>query len=446
MGILTIGRYEVLKELGQGGMAVVYLAYDPVVKRQVAIKLLPRQFTFDPQFRGRFQREAEAIAALEHPAIVPVYDYGEHEEQPFIVMRYMPGGSLAGRMASQSLTFPEIAALVRRIAPALDAAHQRGMVHRDLKPGNILFDQWGEAYLSDFGIVKMTETAGTFTGTGIVGTPAYMSPEQAGGTGEIDGRSDIYSLAVMIFELLTRRLPYTADTPVRLAVAHIIEPVPNVLDVNPGLPPQTGPILSRALAKRPQERFQTVSELANNFSSLVSLPMLPITGAGPMTVARMPSRKSLLIPTSTTGRVILSALLIVMALFTISAVLLGAVFAAGYILATPTATATLSPTPTATSTITPSPTPTHTASATPTATLTWTPTATETPTATATRVRVILPTATLGPTPFPACPEGEFFDPLMNRCRRPDGPGGGGGGGPAPTLTCEQIYYPDPCA
>ncbi|HLB48918.1 MAG TPA: serine/threonine-protein kinase, partial [Anaerolineales bacterium] len=174
-----IGRYEIVNELGKGGMAVVYLARDPFMKRQVAVKVLPRQFTFDPQFRARFRREAEAIATLEHPAIVPVYDYGEHDDQPYIVMRYMPGGSLADRMAKPRLPLDEVAALFTRLAAALDIAHERGIVHRDLKPGNILFDQWGEAYLSDFGIVKMTEASAAYTGSGIIGTPAYMSPEQA---------------------------------------------------------------------------------------------------------------------------------------------------------------------------------------------------------------------------------------------------------------------------
>lgn len=455
MSLLKIGRYEVVKELGQGGMAVVYLAFDPYTKRQVAIKVLPHQYMADSQFRIRFRREAEAIAALEHPAIVPVYDYGEHDGQPFIVMRYMPGGSLASRLATQSLSLLEIAALINRLAPALEVAHQRGMVHRDLKPANILFDQWGEAYLSDFGIVKMTEATGAFTGSHLIGTPAYMSPEQAGGKGEIDGRSDIYSLSVMIFELLARQLPFEADTPVRLAVAHILQPVPDIRKLNPSLPPQVGTILQKGLAKQPNERYQSVIELANNFSSLVSLPVLPQrSSANALTLLRPPAPKSLWLPPIPTRRVMLAALVIAVPLFMISAVFLGGVFAAGYILATatPTASATASPTHITTDTPTATVTPTLTQTATYTAT--WTATVTVTPTFTATRYRSPTPTATFTATPLPACPEGEFYDTLMDRCRRPeDGQpsnndqdnNGGGSSSPPPTLTCEEIYYPDPC-
>src|SRR5688500_5354918 len=170
---MNIGRYEVVKELGQGGMAVVYLARDPYMKRQAAVKVLPRQFTFDPQFRTRFQREAEVIATLEHPHIVPVYDFGEHDGQPFIVMRYMSGGSLADRLSQGPLPISAIAALFDRIGSAMDYAHSLGVIHRDIKPGNILFDSRGEPWLSDFGIAKIAEATAAFTGTGIIGTPAY---------------------------------------------------------------------------------------------------------------------------------------------------------------------------------------------------------------------------------------------------------------------------------
>jgi serine/threonine protein kinase len=188
-----IGRYEIKDELGRGGMATVYRGFDPRFKRHVAVKVLPREFLHDPTLKSRFQREAETVAALEHTAIVPVYDFGEDDDQLFLVMRYMPGGSLARRLRDGPLTPAEAARILSRVASALDWAHSRGVVHRDVKPANLLFDANDEPYLSDFGIVKIVaRDAGSFTVTGgVVGTPAYMSPEQARGDKVIDGRSDI---------------------------------------------------------------------------------------------------------------------------------------------------------------------------------------------------------------------------------------------------------------
>jgi hypothetical protein len=232
------------------------------MKRQVAIKVLPRQFTFDPQFRGRFQREAEIIAGLEHPYIVPVYDFGEHEDQPFIVMRYMPGGTLSERLEGGALPAPEIAGLFERLCTALDFAHTQGIIHRDIKPDNVLFDADGGAFLSDFGIARLIEASAALTGTGVIGTPAYMSPEQARGASALDGRSDIYSLGVVLFQAFTGRLPFKADTPMGLAVAHINDPVPDLTASRPDLPPANNAIIHRAMAKDPASRFATARELA----------------------------------------------------------------------------------------------------------------------------------------------------------------------------------------
>ncbi len=297
----TIGRYEIERELGRGGMAVVYLARDPYMKRPVAVKVLPRQFTFDEQFRARFQREAEIIATLEHPYIVPVHDYGEHEEQPYIVMRYMPGGSLLDRMARGPLGLSEISRIVSRVAEALDEAHARHIVHRDLKPGNILFDARGDAFLSDFGIAKMAAGTSTLSGTGILGTPAYMSPEQARGIKTLDGRSDVYALGIIVFQLLTDRLPYEADTPMGLAVAHITEPVPSILSLKPDLPPLCARLITRALAKHPDDRYPTAGELARDMKLLASGQLedtesaIRAPGAGPpvLSPSQPPSPASL---------------------------------------------------------------------------------------------------------------------------------------------------------
>jgi serine/threonine protein kinase len=261
------GRYEIKAEIGRGGMATVYHAYDPRFEREVAIKVLPHEMLHDVQFRTRFEREAKTIAMLEHPAIVPVYDFGEEDGQPYFVMRYMTGGSLSDRMKKGPLTIQDAAHIFTQIAPALDDAHHKGIIHRDLKPGNILFDQFNEPYISDFGIAKLAESQTNVTGSAIVGTPAYMSPEQAQGEG-IDGRSDIYGLGVILFEVLTGQQPYHGDTPMSVVVKHITDPVPHILDVRPDLPPDVEVIIEKAMAKDRNERFQDVTSLANALNTV----------------------------------------------------------------------------------------------------------------------------------------------------------------------------------
>jgi serine/threonine protein kinase len=242
-------------------MATVFLALDPRFKREVAVKVLPRQFTHDPQFRVRFEREAQTIARLDHSAIVPVFDYGEEDDQPFLVMRYMPGGSLSDRLQAGPLPLTEAAAILSRIAGALDRAHSLDIVHRDLKPANILFDQYGDAFLADFGIVKVAQATSTLTGSAIIGTPAYMSPEQVQGTA-VGAKSDIYTLGVILFEMLTGKQPYAADTPMGMAVKHIIDPVPRILDARADLPVGLDAVINCAMAKEADKRYSTATDLA----------------------------------------------------------------------------------------------------------------------------------------------------------------------------------------
>lgn len=270
-----IGRYEIKAELGRGGMATVYLADDPRFEREVAVKVLPREMLHDPQFRVRFEREAKTIAMLEHPAIVPVYDFGEEDGQPYFVMRYMPGGSLSERMKQAPIPIQKAARIFERIAPALDDAHAKGIIHRDLKPGNILFDRLDEPYISDFGIAKLTESAAGLTGNTIVGTPAYMSPEQAQGE-PVDGRSDIYSLGAILFEMLTGKTPYEADTPMGVVVKHITEPTPSILAVNPSLPPAVEALIEKAMAKNKEERFAKAEEMAHALNNVVHVEGLDL--------------------------------------------------------------------------------------------------------------------------------------------------------------------------
>jgi len=264
-----ISHYEIKDEIGRGGMATVFRAYDPRFKRDVAIKLLPREFDHDPTFRARFEREAQTIAALEHSAIVPVYDSGEEDGQSYLVMRYMPGGSLLDRLNTAPLSLAEVAAIVERVSAALDSAHRQGVIHRDMKPGNILFDKHNDAYLSDFGLVKLTETTAQLSGSGVIGTPAYMAPEMA--KNETPTPSiDIYGLGVTLFQMLTGKLPYDAPTAMGVLMAHMTEPTPDVREVRRDLPEAMQVVIARALEKNPRRRYQSAGELAADVRAAIA--------------------------------------------------------------------------------------------------------------------------------------------------------------------------------
>lgn len=279
-----IDRYEIKGLIGQGGMATVYRAHDPRFEREVAIKLMPKAFLYEPDFRTRFIREAKTIALLEHPNIVPVYDFGEDQGQPYLVMRLMNGGSLSDKLENGPLPMAEVLKIMERIGSALDEAHRRGIVHRDLKPANILFDQYGNAYLGDFGIVRLAQGGGTsLTGTGTIGTPGYMSPEQIQGQ-ELDGRADIYALGVMLFEMLTGERPYKADSAPMMIVKQMTESIPKLQTINPNLPRSYDAVLDRATAKNRDTRPQTARELAQMLAAAMADPnyIPPLTGNGPV--------------------------------------------------------------------------------------------------------------------------------------------------------------------
>ncbi len=265
-----IGRYEILREIGHGGMATVYLAYDPNFQREVAVKVMLREAVDNPTLFQRFLREARTIASLEHPAIVPVYDFGEEDGRPFLVMRYLSGGSLAERIRKGPFPIAQAAKVLQRIGGALDTAHSKGIVHRDIKPSNILFDQSGEAFLTDFGIAMLSETTNSLTGSAVLGTPSYMSPEQIRGEGKVDSRTDIYALGIVLFEMLTGKTPFKADTPAQVMMMHLANPAPRLPRDRNDIPESVNNILVRAMAKEPEFRFQNASEMGSVLAAIAA--------------------------------------------------------------------------------------------------------------------------------------------------------------------------------
>jgi serine/threonine-protein kinase len=261
-----VGRYKIKSELGRGGMATVYRAYDPSFDREVAVKVLPREMVHNLVFRARFKRELKLIASLEHPAIVPVYDVGEEEDgRQYFVMRYMGGASLSDWIKKGVLSLQDTAIIIERLASALDYAHSKGIVHRDIKPDNVLFDETNHPYLTDFGIAKLTESAVSATAGGSMGTPAYVSPEQAQGA-KVDSRADIYGMGVMLYEMLTGKKPYDADSPMSVAVRHITEPIPDILQDRPELPIDVDTVIRTAMAKDKEDRYPTAADMARALS------------------------------------------------------------------------------------------------------------------------------------------------------------------------------------
>lgn len=255
------GTYEIQSLLGKGGMATVYKARHSSLNRTVAVKVLPRAMLHDDTFMQRFRREAELIARLENLHILPIFDYGEQDGMPYLVMRFLEGGTLKERIEQGPMPWEDIVSILSQVASALDYAHSRNVIHRDIKPSNILLDNEGNAYLADFGIAKIQEGGTQLTGSGIIGTPAYMAPEQSS-AGVPTPSMDVYALGVTLFEMITGRVPYQSDTPIAQILMHLQEPIPSLREYNPEISEAVDNVMRRAMAKTAEQRFQSPGELA----------------------------------------------------------------------------------------------------------------------------------------------------------------------------------------
>ena len=267
---VTLGSYRIISQIGKGGMATVYKAYQPSMDRYVALKVLPQYHSKDPSFTKRFIQEARTIARLEHKNILPVYDFGEEEGVAYMAMRYLDGGTLQDILSLGQLPLTEVVEIMSQICAGLDYAHRRGVVHRDIKPANVMVDDEGGVYLTDFGLAKVLEGSSDLTVSGVVmGTPLYMAPEQSVGD-EVDGRADIYAAGVILYEMVTGQPPFQAETPMAIVLAHLHEPLPLPRDINPNVPDEIQRVILKALAKKPEDRYQTAKEMADKLSETIA--------------------------------------------------------------------------------------------------------------------------------------------------------------------------------
>lgn len=277
----SLGQYHVTAQIGKGGMATVYQATQASMKRTVAIKVLPRTLTHEEKFLERFYREVQIVASLQHPYILPVYDYGEYDGSPYIVMAFMSGGTLADLIAQDGAMNPaEVMRMVQQMADALDYAHRKGVIHRDFKPNNVLLDENRNTYLTDFGLAKISEASQQLTVTGILGTPSYMAPEQAE-PNELTPAADVYALGVTTFQMLTGHIPYEAPTPLGILMAHMTQPVPNIRNMRPDLPEETQTVIDRSMSKSVEGRYPAAGALAQALTYALAAAQREIQSAQP---------------------------------------------------------------------------------------------------------------------------------------------------------------------
>ena len=270
----TLGNYQIVERIGRGGMAEVYKGYHPRLDRHVAIKILHGFLAEGQDFLERFEREAKAVASLRHPNIVQIHDYETKEDQYYMVMEYVDGATLTDVLIQYSkskdtMPLQEVYSIIKQVSDALDYAHKHGLIHRDIKPSNILIDNVGNTFLTDFGIAKIVSST-QFTATGaLIGTPAYMSPEQCKGT-DLTHVSDLYSLGIILYEMLTGLVPYDSETPLSVLQKHITEPVPSLETLRADLPATFEKVIKKALAKEPEDRYQRANEMCKALERALS--------------------------------------------------------------------------------------------------------------------------------------------------------------------------------
>jgi len=289
----NVGPYRIMEQLGQGGMATVFKAYHAALDRYVAIKVLHPAFREDPTFTARFTREARVVAKLEHPNIVPIYDYSEFEGQPYLVMKFIEGETLKARLARGPLTAEDAMRVVEAVGAALSYAHSKGILHRDIKPSNVLLAPDGRIYLADFGLARIAQSGeSTLSSDMLLGTPHYISPEQAQGIKNLDAGTDIYSLGVVMYELAVGRVPFNADTPFSIIHDHIFTPLPMPRQVNPKVPAGVERVLLKALAKSRADRYADVDSEVKAFSAAIREAVAPPAPAkGSVTTVPLPAEK-----------------------------------------------------------------------------------------------------------------------------------------------------------
>ncbi len=292
VGQLIAERYELEELVGTGGMSSVYRAHDRLLERDVAIKVLHEQFTADGEYVERFRREARAVAQLQHPNIVTVIDRGEQDDRQFIVFEYVDGENLKA-LSEREGPLPEREAieLALQVAGALGFAHDQGLVHRDVKPQNVLLNEGGQAKVTDFGIARSLDVQGGLTQTGtVMGTSDYIAPEQARGS-RVDAQSDIYSLGTVLYELLTGEVPFAGDNFVAVAMQHINQPPPSVRERRPELSPCVDAVIRRAMAKEPRDRFRSMDELCAALNACLSELHGDGASTGAVTMVVAPQRR-----------------------------------------------------------------------------------------------------------------------------------------------------------